>query len=49
MSTVCILADKDLPPESAAVFAEIRAARTTEFVGNFWRALAHDPALLRRT
>lgn len=49
MSTVRILSDAELPHESAAVFAEIRAARNTEFVGNFWRAPAHDPALLRRT
>jgi AhpD family alkylhydroperoxidase len=49
MSTVRILSDEELPPESAAVFAEIRAARKTTFVGNFWRAIAHDPALLRRT
>jgi AhpD family alkylhydroperoxidase len=49
MSTVPLLSDAELPAESAAVFAEIRAARRAEFVGNFWRALAHDPALLRRT
>ncbi len=49
MSTVRILADSDLPPASAAVFADIRANRQTEFVNQFWRALAHDPVLLRRT
>jgi AhpD family alkylhydroperoxidase len=49
MSTVRLLADSDLAPEAAAVFAEIRAARKTDFVNNFWRALAHDPASLRRT
>ncbi len=43
MSTVPLLADADLSPEAAAVFAEIRAARRTDFVNNFWRALAHDP------
>ncbi len=49
MSTVRLLSDDDLSPEAAAVFAEIRAARNTDFVNNFWRAIAHDPALLRRT
>jgi AhpD family alkylhydroperoxidase len=49
MSTVRLLADDELAPEARVVFDEIRALRKTEFVNNFWRALAHDPALLRRT
>jgi AhpD family alkylhydroperoxidase len=49
MATVKLLADDQLAPAAAAVFAEIRAARGTDYVNNFWRALAHDPALLRRT
>lgn len=49
MSIVPLLSDDQLQPEAAAVFAEIRAARKTDFVNNFWRALAHDPVLLRRT
>ena len=49
MSTVRLLADAELSPEAAAVFADIRATRKTDFVNNFWRALAHDPALLERT
>lgn len=31
------------------MFDAIRAARDTDYVNNFWRALAHDPALLRAT
>lgn len=49
MSTVAVLSDVDLSPEAAAVFADIRATRKTEFVNNFWRTIAHDPALLKRT
>ena len=49
MSTVRVLEDHELAPEAAAVFADIRATRGTDFVNNFWRTLAHDPALLRRT
>lgn len=49
MSTVRILSDDDLSPEAAAVFADIRATRKTEFVNNFWRSIAHDPVLLKRT
>jgi len=43
------LDDGDLSPEAAAVFADIRAVRGSDFVNNFWRALAHDPALLKAT
>ncbi|MDP2802596.1 MAG: carboxymuconolactone decarboxylase family protein [Phreatobacter sp.] len=43
------LADADLSAEAAAVFADIRATRMTDFVNNFWRVLAHDPAALKRT
>lgn len=49
MSTVSLLSDSELSPAAAAVFADIRATRQTDFVNNFWRALAHDPALLERT
>jgi AhpD family alkylhydroperoxidase len=44
-----VLTDAELSPEAAEVFAEIRALRQTDFVNNFWRVLAHDPASLRRT
>jgi AhpD family alkylhydroperoxidase len=43
MATRPLLADEDLCPEAAEVFADIRAVRGTDYVNNFWRALAHDP------
>lgn len=49
MATVSLLSDDQLSPEAQAVFADIRATRQSDFVNNFWRALAHDPATLRRT
>ena len=49
MGTVRLLGDEDLTPEARAVFEDIRAVRGSDFVNNFWRALAHDPALLRAT
>lgn len=49
MATVTLLTDEQLTPEAAAVFADIRATRGTDYINNFWRALAHDPALLART
>lgn len=49
MASVPLLDDADLAPEARAVFDAIRAARGTDYVNNFWRGLAHDPALLRAT
>lgn len=47
MSVVALLSDEAAAPEARAVFDAIRAARGTEYVNNFWRALAAaDPALL---
>ena len=49
MATVRLLTDNELSPQARAVFDDIRAVRKTEFVNNFWRALAHDPITLKRT
>jgi AhpD family alkylhydroperoxidase len=49
MATVPLLSDTEAAPEARAVFDEIRALRGTDYVNHFWRALAHDPALLRAT
>jgi len=49
MGTVPLLSDEEAPPEARAVFDDIRAVRGTDHVNNFWRALAHDPALLKAT
>lgn len=49
MVTVTLLRDEDLSSAARAVFEDIRAVRGTDYVNNFWRALAHDPALLAAT
>ena len=49
MATLPLLSDDQLTPEAAAVFADIRATRGTDYVNNFWRALAHNPAQLKAT
>ena len=49
MGTVRPLSDEEVSAEALAVFDDIRAVRGTEYVNNFWRALAHDPVLLRAT
>ena len=49
MATVTLLTDEEASADALAVFDEIRAARGTDYVNNFWRALAHDPKTLRAT
>lgn len=49
MGTVPLLADGEAGVEALAVFDDIRAKRQTDYVNNLWRALAHDPYLLRAT
>ncbi|CUI57132.1 carboxymuconolactone decarboxylase family protein [Achromobacter xylosoxidans] len=50
MATVHLLSDEEARkiPEAWAVFEDIRATRKSDFVNNFWRALANDPAQLKR-
>jgi AhpD family alkylhydroperoxidase len=40
---------KDASPEVRAIFDDIMATRQTDWVNNFWRALARDPVTLKRT
>lgn len=49
MATVKLLSDDELSADARAVFDDIRMVRKSDFVNNFWRALAHDPKTLRRT
>jgi AhpD family alkylhydroperoxidase len=49
MATVALLQDDEVSAAALAVFEDIRATRGTDFINNFWRALAHDPALLKAT
>jgi AhpD family alkylhydroperoxidase len=39
----------DASPEVRAAFDDIKATRKVEEVNNFWKYLATDPALLKRT
>ena len=39
----------DASPEVRAVYDDIMATRKTDWINNFWKALASDPATLRRT
>ena len=51
MATVKLWTDDQAAavPAIKAVFDDIRATRKSDFVNNFWRALANQPALLERT
>jgi uncharacterized peroxidase-related enzyme len=49
MATTRLIADAEADARVQAVFDDIRATRKSDFVNNFWRALAFDPALLRAT
>ena len=51
MATVKLWTDEDVAksPRVTAVFDDIRATRKTDFVNNFWRALANQPSGLERT
>jgi AhpD family alkylhydroperoxidase len=49
MATVKLLSDDELSPAARAIFDDIRKTRQSDFVNNFWRALAHDPKTLGRT
>ncbi len=39
----------DASVEVRSVYDDIRATRQTDYINNFWKALAHDPVSLRRT
>lgn len=49
MATVTLVSDAEASPRVAAVFADIRQTRNSDFINNFWRALAVDPQGLERT
>lgn len=49
MAVVPILSDDAAGASALAVFDDIRTKRHTDYINNFWRALATDPALLSAT
>jgi len=49
MATLGLIEYQDASPEVRAVYDDIMATRQTDWINNFWKALAHDPATLRRT
>jgi AhpD family alkylhydroperoxidase len=51
MTTVRLWTNEEVErhPAVKAVFDDIRRVRKSDFINNFWRALANDPATLKRT
>ena len=49
MSTVKLIEYKEAGPEVRAVYDDIMAARQIDWINNFWKAIAVQPELLRRT
>src|SRR6201984_739139 len=49
MPTFPLIEYKDASPEVRAVYDDIMATRKTDWINNFWKAIAHDPATLKRT
>ncbi len=49
MATCGLVEYAQASAEVRAVYDDIMATRKTDRVNNFWKAIAHDPALLRRT
>ena len=48
MATVTLIEYEDASPEVKAVYDDIRLVRKTDYINNFWKALAHHPDTLRR-
>src|ERR1700731_1276867 len=49
MGTQQLVEYVDASPEVRAVYDDIMATRKTDWINNFWKALARDPVTLRRT
>ncbi len=49
MSTFGLIEYKDANPAVKAVYDDIMATRKTNYINNFWKAIAHDADLLKRT
>ncbi len=49
LATLGLIEYADAPSEVKAVYDDIMHTRQTDYINNFWKALAHDPISLRRT
>ena len=49
MATLGLIEYADASAEVRAVYDDIMATRKTDYINNFWKAIAHDPSTLKRT
>ena len=49
MATLGLIEYEDASPEVRAVYDDLMTTRNVDRVNNFWKAIAHDPATLKRT
>jgi len=49
MATLGLIEYQNGTAEVRAIYDDIMATRRTDWINNFWKALANDPATLRRT
>ena len=49
MATLGLIQYQDASPAVKAVYDDIMATRKTDWINNFWKAIAHDPVTLKRT
>jgi AhpD family alkylhydroperoxidase len=49
MATLGLVEYGDASPEVRAVYDDIMATRKTDWINNFWKAIANDPGTLKRT
>jgi AhpD family alkylhydroperoxidase len=49
MATLGLIEYDAASPEVRAVYDDIMATRKTDWINNFWKAIANDPPTLRRT
>jgi AhpD family alkylhydroperoxidase len=49
MATLGLIEYEEANAEVRAIYDDIMNTRGTNWINNFWKALAHDPATLRRT
>src|SRR3954454_22364767 len=49
MATLGLIEYENATAAVRAIYDDIMATRKTDWINNFWKALAHDPTTLRRT
>jgi AhpD family alkylhydroperoxidase len=49
MATLGLIEYENASDEVRAVYDDIMKTRNVDWINNFWKALAHDPATLKRT